>query len=512
MDMLHYNDLYRVLICRECQLAIQKSAVSSHLLRHKIYRQDRQRLLSYIDDLDLLEPDHVHLPPPESPPIDGLSTVPGYRCTQYACGNLCASLKRMKRHQSESHGVSDLSHVNSFAKSTWLQTFFKGTKLRYFEVTPVSEEAVATNALVIARLDGDALTRQHEGELTITSPMPHHGNPASSLPSQFDFEILQYFHHYTTVVYREFPRVETNRNSSIEAFWKTSLVDLAIKHKWLMCGLLAMSACQLVLMDRFEKDSVTETKHCDQAIQFMSGFADGFYGPERDDLDPNLRSNSEILVISEKIHCVLRQAVWALRANTTHDPFIVEKLSIPFSTDAFFAEVKQLTVPNPERPLVHSQDSIFARAQSILDVRNCDILEPGALHESLLNRLRVLPSQLVVMLGRPDHVQDPLAILSATAALAVCYEICCDADTIEEVLSCMMEWRVMAGPHFETLLSQKNPAALVLLAYWTSLVERAEAGYVWFMFGSSGAIVREVADILAEQESELLPLVQDLIA
>jgi hypothetical protein len=513
MDMLRYNVTYQVLICGECQYAIQKSAVSSHLLRHKIYRNDRQRLLSYIAGLDLLEPEQVPLPAPDTPPVDGLSTVAGYRCIQYECGNLCASVKRMKKHQNEVHRVEDLSHLDTFARPAWLQTFFKGTKLRYFEVTPVSEEVVATNALGIARLDGDESSRQQEGELATTLPMSHHGIPGSFVSSQFDFlDTIQYFHYYTTKTYWDLPPMETEPGSSTEDFWKTTLVGLAIEHKWLMCGLLAMSASHLVLMDRYGKDAETEKKHCDQAIKFMSGFANGFYGPERNDLDSDLEHNSEILVVSEKMHCILRQAVWALRTYTIHDQVIVEKLYIPFSTDAFFVEVNQLTVPNHERPPVPSEESIFTRAQSILGVGDRCTPEPAGVPKSMLERLRVLPSQLTAMLGRPDHVQDPLAILSATAALAVCYKICYDADSIEEVLLYMMEWRVMAGHHFETMLSQNNAAALVLLAYWTSLVKRAEAGYMWFMFGSADAIVREVATILAEQESELLPLVQDLIA
>lgn len=131
---------YCVLICRECQYAIQKSAVSSHLLRHKIYREERQRFLSHVANLELLEPEDVSLPPPWSAPIEGLPVIAGVGCTQDGCGSLCASLKRMKKHQSEVHGVSNLGNVEEFARPAALQTFFRGTKLRYFEVTAASIE------------------------------------------------------------------------------------------------------------------------------------------------------------------------------------------------------------------------------------------------------------------------------------------------------------------------------------------------------------------------------------
>src|SRR5277367_6532329 len=134
-DLLEYDARYGVLICRECQYAIQKSALQSHLLRHKIYRHERQRLLSSIAQLDLFEPHQVPLPTPASPPIDALPIISGYRCTAVGCGNLCASSKRMRRHWSEIHGLSEPLNPSSFARPVKLQTFFRSTKLRYFKVT-----------------------------------------------------------------------------------------------------------------------------------------------------------------------------------------------------------------------------------------------------------------------------------------------------------------------------------------------------------------------------------------
>ena len=137
-DLLEYDARHGVLICRECQYAIQKSALESHLLKHKIYRDERQRLLSSIAQLELFEPDDVPLPTPDFPPIDALPIICGYRCTAVGCGNLCASSKRMRRHRSEIHGLSDPRNFSSFTRPVKLQTFFRGTKLRYFEVTPLS--------------------------------------------------------------------------------------------------------------------------------------------------------------------------------------------------------------------------------------------------------------------------------------------------------------------------------------------------------------------------------------
>jgi hypothetical protein len=102
-NILVYNAQHRVLICRDCQYAVQKSALASHLLRHKIYRTDRQQLLSSVSSLDVLEPEDVLLPGPTSSPVDELPVIDELRCTVAGCEYLYASEKRMKKHRSESH-------------------------------------------------------------------------------------------------------------------------------------------------------------------------------------------------------------------------------------------------------------------------------------------------------------------------------------------------------------------------------------------------------------------------
>lgn len=89
-DFLQYNSEYRVLICKECQYAIQKSALESHLLRHKIYRGQRQRMLASISKLHLLEPDEVELPPASCLAVAKLPVILGWRCTSAVCSFLCA--------------------------------------------------------------------------------------------------------------------------------------------------------------------------------------------------------------------------------------------------------------------------------------------------------------------------------------------------------------------------------------------------------------------------------------
>ena len=235
-DMLEYNARYGVLICRECQYAIQKGALRSHLLRHKIYRGERERLLSSIAQLDLFEPHCVPLPTPNTPPIDGLPTIPGYLCTAAGCGNLCASSKRMRCHWSEIHGLSEPPpNSSSFARPVKLQTFFRGTKLKYFEVAPLPTVG-AIRAVPLFTTDDKNENNERHGEqghdadtatplsppsLLIPGPLPR------SSPVDVDLEMLTYFYHFTTTTSLTLPIAE--HPQPVTHYWQTDVVLLALQ-------------------------------------------------------------------------------------------------------------------------------------------------------------------------------------------------------------------------------------------------------------------------------------------
>ena len=278
-DLLEYDARYGVLICRECQYAIQKSALQSHLLRHKIYREERQHLLSSIAQLNIFEPQNVPLPTPACPSIDALPIISGYRCTAEGCKNLCASFKRMRRHQSEIHGLSELPNSSSFARPAKLQTFFRGTKLRYFEVTssPLAGTAGAAS-LATTTDDDDDHNDDEEGHdeqmkdadtVTPLSPPPRRvptpsRTPPGSSPADLDLEALTYFHHFNTTTSLTLPGAEHPR--SVVYYWQTDVVLQALRRRWLMCGLLAISACHLVAL---ADDPAIERVNRERSVQFL---------------------------------------------------------------------------------------------------------------------------------------------------------------------------------------------------------------------------------------------------
>lgn len=131
-DLLKHLPDYGVVVCRACQFAVQPQALPSHLLRHQIYRNERRTLLNRLSKLGLRDPDDVPTPDPNGPPLSTLPLHRGYVCLAPSCTHSCVSQKRMFQHWSEAHGEHDSKNVK--ARPAALQTFFRGNKIRYFEV------------------------------------------------------------------------------------------------------------------------------------------------------------------------------------------------------------------------------------------------------------------------------------------------------------------------------------------------------------------------------------------
>lgn len=133
--LLKHDPEYGVLVCLKCRYAVQKSALDSHLLRHKIYREERRRLVTSVSNLNILEPEEVSVPAPSSPALAYITKFSGLKCAVPQCGHLTVSTKRMKLHWKQAHGsVESPTPDNDLARNVILQTFFRGNKVKYFEV------------------------------------------------------------------------------------------------------------------------------------------------------------------------------------------------------------------------------------------------------------------------------------------------------------------------------------------------------------------------------------------
>ncbi|KAF2719425.1 hypothetical protein K431DRAFT_111573 [Polychaeton citri CBS 116435] len=522
-NLLEYEARYGVLICLKCKYAIQKSALQSHLLRHKIYRDERQRLLSAIAQLDLLEPQDVSLPLSTSQPIKGLPIMPGYRCTAAGCGNLCASAKRMKRHWSEIHGVNESSsHFPSLARPAKLQTFFRGTKLRYFEVA-ASPVTAAPGSAPLATTDN-----QQPGDTDTAmplSPSPSQYRRVTTPPLKppagdhldLDLETLKYFYHFISVTSLTLPLGEGAQHAA--NYWQTDVVAQALQQKWLMSGLLAISACHLTMLPG---DDMTKKAHCSCMVQFFFTFS---YGREETMHCNSGAEDSYIENVAIKagrhLKCLLRCAIWGLNESLP-DQEIIAAITAPFElplvvTTIGLATSKSATKPdNPGKSNIKQMLAQVEKALSMEASSGSEDYGASSLGNNttsvLLNRVHALPSRMAEALGKPESAMDVFATLSAITGLIECCGVNFLSDEVGTAWQGMTTWVRKVPEQFHQLLSHHNPAALVVLAHWTALlVNRAEHCGYWFIQGMSKKILQQVVNELSVEDQAVQSLVWGLM-
>lgn len=515
--ILQYDAEYRVLICRDCQYAIQKSAIPSHLLRHKIYRKERQHLLSSISLLDLVDPENIHIPAPDSAPIVALPIISGYCCTVDSCRSLYASSKRMRRHQSETHGLIGDSNLSRLSRPAKLQTFFRGSKLRYFEVR--ASLADTTVGLTTAAINNQNKSDDEESnhgvyDMGSYAPQPEllpfaSSSNSSQIPAiDVNLETLSYFHTFISNTSLTLP--STKDSSQKMQYWQADFVVQALQHRWLMCGLLAISARH---MGTLADDKAASRAHYERATQFYLDFSSELEEKR------HTEGEEEIITAGIRIGCILQCANWTLGRFKLDRKFMKEP-TLASSLEDITRTIQGCSasglIPrygSSWDDINNRQEETMVRAAAILSIGNSSDADRPSLSTShrntpspILDRLRALPSRMTEAFGRPEGVGDVIATISAIAILVECCEISFSAD--EEAWRGMAVWLSKVPNRYTYMVSRHNPAALVVLAYWASyLVKRAEECNHWFIEG--------LEKIIMEQITKLLPAgdhsIQDLI-
>lgn len=485
-NLLEYNTRYKVLICRECHYAIQKNAVGSHLLRHKIYREERQRLLSITNELDIVAPDDLLLPTMNALPVDALPVVSGYCCSVAGCGHLCASSKRMRRHWSDAHGVIESNNFASLARSVKLQTFFRGTKLKYFEVSATSSDAES-------QLSGDEGGHGREGSRLNAAPSPAHSTSNEPCPV-VDLETLAYFHHFITATKLTLPGDEDSLSPS--QYWEKEIIPLALQEQWIMCGLLAISAYHSA---KFEDEITARKNHCQRATNFCSKFFVGFNRIIND--DTNKMATVALQKVNKagiQIRSILDCTQWTLNGSNMSQENTQVTAKFP-QLQSILRDIGSTVSPESAKSscIEQSRDEGSQKA-----LEKNDSLENGISRTMLLNRIDMLPYRMAEIFGRPDHTRDVSAILLAIGTLSKCYISGFESDDVSRVWFCMASWLIKTPDHFNRIISHQNSAALVVLAYWAAiLVRRAENFGCWFIQGLSRTLLLQIQELLPTEDT-----------
>jgi hypothetical protein len=503
--LLQHDTGFGVLICRECQYAIQKSAIESHLLKHKIYRNERQSLLSFIAELDLKEPEDVSSPSTDSTPIAGLPIIPGFRCQVAGCGSLCASQKRMKRHHSEDHSINDSSSFSTLACPAKLQTFFRGTKIRYFEIARPSASIASEVALSNPR-NGTETSSSNQIAAVVTKDLQPTLDIYTSAPRpppvNINLAALTYLHHFTITTSRTLPCTGTTRIST--NYWQTQAVSHALREHWLMCGLLAISAYHSAAL---EENEATKRTHIEQSRLFSAEFFGTWVRKPRTVHDSiEFESNEDTRETSDRIGCILSLMEWTSTGNPTHQNVsgIVpnsNKIQLFMTQVRNFAAQDPTALPsNPAR----DQEDAFVIATQTLKSRPTDRFS------NTFNYLSILPNRIAETLGRSEIMPDVMVILCSIAILVICCAENFSSDEAEAGFMTMAAWLARVPDRFHQMVAEAQPAALILTACWAAiLVRRARYCGCWFL-GDSAKLVLEHVKKQVEGNQGIVRLVEDL--
>ena len=429
-DMLLYNAVYQVIICRSCQYAIQPSALDSHLLRHKIYRAARRDLVDSVAGLPTRPPDDVELPTAGCRPIDGLSIVPGWRCSADDCGHLCASAKRLRHHWTHAHPRLTPTRTpdgDSLGARVHLQTFFRGTKLRYFEV--FLDGAV--------RSEEPSTSQRHDE----TTPDDY---DAAFAANGLDADAVQYFHHF---VLRVAPSFASSAADAV--FWQTSMIDMVLADPTRMPALLAVSAGHSALTSRSESEAEAHAIYSrSQSHRYLSA---------RD------ASTSSGPAAADRLHA-LHQLVH----------YVVSYRWPPSTTP---------NSPNPP-PLDISSVIFHLRDIARSDRRPAETPSRG-LKVDAHPALRLLPLKLAELYGRPKTFPEPWEIIRAIDSLSQCL--------VESERQAAATWCQEMTPGFAAMVASGSEPALVVVAHWAALALRtAESRTPWLFDGLSDMVTGRV--------------------
>lgn len=483
---LRYDENYAVLICLACQYAVQKNAVESHLLRHKIYRGERRQLLATISQLHLTEPDRVPSPPTVSGPIDGLAILPGYRCSANGCEALCASAKRMRRHWSETHGTTD-APTSSLASEVHLQTFFRGTKLRYFQVS-VRDHRPQQKPAANRQRSSPSAPREAGGDaIFAVAQVSQPPAAAVAAPLQLEMEILQYFHHYTTATSLTLPNT-VDRDIS---YWQKNILSRALQLRWLMCGVLAVTATHKSTLVR---DADLRNLHGERALQFRTEFLATWPTQQGSAIE------ASAIEIGAQLRCIQRlcQMTWPAPLSSSPEQRLGRLewgLLSQTIRGCLDPAVALLTAPQPfygatARPGSGARSKVLAASVT------------NKAPPTLLKSLRELPFRMAVALSKPDSHADLVSVVSAIEILTDCFVLSysCDHDGGRAAWLGMECWLQEVPEHFNEMLSDKVPAALIVLAHWCLLVKRTES-YYWFMQGLEEKVVQGILNQVPDDAS-----------
>lgn len=468
-DLFHYLEAHQVLICISCRYAVQPTAIIRHLKDiHHLSSNKRRQLVKYKDTLRLKNPEDVHPPFPQDFPVPYLPIEKGWQCQFAGCDYLCVSKKRMETHWPAEHGRKGVSTRDW--SSTSVQTFFRGNMLKYFSKD--SRSRIATVQITpTKRLEPIVSNTRDE---TIS---PSELQFISKIQQKYSLDSVDCWilTQYLVSSYKSFTNDEET-----EHIWKDIVPDLAYSNKFLLHGLLACTAQYMIHMNYPQRQELI-LRACSHQDRALPAFREAIDNPTNNNCDA-IMTFSYLLVVY----------TFATSSANSSDSLLFVANSVKHSEG------------DPIVPLW----LVFLRDGCAMLCDVWDLLENGPLAalttawESEIyggNDLPYWTHFSNVASRRNFWSNDEVRIYGdASLLLARCFATMDrqQNDSWATTWKILGLWPMRVESEFMTLLYNRHPGGLVLLAYYCIILKSMER--YWYYEGGAAKLMLTILSVLEE--------------
>lgn len=499
---------YGVAICSECQYAVQPTALSKHLLRHGVYRSERQAQLACFKHVKLLEPDDI-TPPLGAESIPELPLYEGRRCMTDGCTYTCVSEKRMQQHWREQH------HNQALADRTaYLQTFFRGNKLRYFEVNRTKTTSSNLQPRSQIQANGTYVAGSFR-EVQDTKSEVVSSNPTlqRALHAQFDLDAMKLMHYCTVSTC-----LTLNRATESVEFLRMIVTRDAFEHEYLLFGFLCLTASHLATetSDDQKRDRYRQVSAQYQALA-LPAFRRAVTVPSRKNVNALILC-SRLIGIHNMVNALLKWNDGRQDEFTPEEVIssVVESLTLLRGVVHIWLHMQQFLPPESEflqpsevpnnvqgyrNSASTSRINNDAQTSSAVFSPDSTISSPFTAQD--FEQVSLLQDHLASMMISEDTATANL-LISSFVILKQSLQCAISATNLRDMWHALEMWACLVPAGYIDLLASRHPGALLIFANWLCISKILEPHY-WFLKGQSKRLLDSVALLLDENDLRFLP-------
>lgn len=468
-ELFHYSSSHQVLICTQCRYAIQPAAIPRHLKDiHHIYRGSRRPYIAYASGLALKKPSDVVPPTPAQFPVDHLPMERGWRCEAKDCDYLCVSTKRMENHWSMDHGSKGKEGRDWTAAP--LQTFFRGTMLRYFTSKPKSRTTTAPQTQIeeVTELKkGPGICGKLRGKYQLDS---------------MDSKILD---HYFASTFRSFML----SSDELGPIWLNAVPEIACAHPFILQGILACTALHMAYNDPKNRERYTLRAYAHQDAA-LPAYRFAIQHPSEDNCDAIITFAFLLAVYTFATEADNFDTPLFLVGGTASSPFeddSGETLILP--RWLYFLRAGCVMLCDVWEKITAGPVSLLALAWEV-EVENELSTHCALPHLDFF--LSIIPND-------SSWSEDSISLYRhAAIALAKSFAYVDRANKQSDFSTWKIlgVWAIHVDDGYVRLLSEKHPGALILLAHYCVILRYIDG--LWYFRGRPAKLIQSIYNVLDE--------------